>query len=119
MKLRIVNNTKPKLKVGLEKYPKFSRSMQKHESITIGVMEVGDGIYLIWADFLNRYEIDSYVSDSGNEIICFGNEDEALFGIKIKKFSGIIVSDLSKKTFHATIYTDEAYHRLLKQIGIY
>jgi hypothetical protein len=110
MKDFIINKTD--LQIEIIRYKKFK------DSITIGLVNVRKGVYLLLCDFLERYEEDGTLGDAYTTEIMFSKSDveDTLFGVRIKGFSGLVFGSLSKRTYHATLYTNKAYSHLTDQL---
>jgi hypothetical protein len=79
--------------------------------IEVLINKVTTGVYLIYCDFLERLSCDGIGSNrEGSNSIFFGNDKEILIElIFYPDEDGFTFCDMSKKTFHATFFTDSAY----------
>ena len=84
--------------------------------IGVIIKEITDGVHLIYCDFSDRlcYEGEGSGDEEGWESIFFSDDCDILIEVSYKpERNGILVGDMTKKTFHGVHIAMYRYQQLL------
>jgi hypothetical protein len=92
-------------------------------SVEPHVMPVTEGVWYVWIDFLERMELDAEGGGCGEPVELYFTSVYAKsatvphFQVNLNfPVDGILFGSVSKRSYHGTFYSREAYEKIVEQL---